>query len=180
MTATVLLVQWTSTLLKKMGAGLKLLYPTSHTFTSQQRKTLKEKSVPSWARNCPADWLELTWWTEKTLTRCGPCRLHVHVTCVLHMQCAFSHTFCSHFSSIPFIIPTLFFSYTFFLSLCLFFNPFLLHSFQPNHLVGLQGRYLKLRFHSVEDLMKAKRYKQRWMAWQTCIVLLCHCCWCVD
>ena len=27
----------------------------------------------------------------------------------------------------------------------------------PNHLVGLKRRYLKLRFHSVEDLMKAKR-----------------------
>ena len=27
----------------------------------------------------------------------------------------------------------------------------------PNHLVGLKGRYLKLRFLSVEDLMKAKR-----------------------
>ena len=26
-----------------------------------------------------------------------------------------------------------------------------------NHLVGLKGRYLKLRFHSVEDLIKAKR-----------------------
>lgn len=29
---------------------------------------------------------------------------------------------------------------------------------QPNHLVGIQAIYLKLRFHSVEDLMKAKRY----------------------
>ena len=28
---------------------------------------------------------------------------------------------------------------------------------QPNHLVGLKGKYLKLRFHTVEDLMKAKR-----------------------
>ncbi len=27
----------------------------------------------------------------------------------------------------------------------------------PNHLVGLKRRYLKLRFHCVEDLMKAKR-----------------------
>ena len=27
----------------------------------------------------------------------------------------------------------------------------------PNHLVGLKGRYLKLRFSSVEDLIKAKR-----------------------
>lgn len=27
----------------------------------------------------------------------------------------------------------------------------------PNHLVGLKARYLKLRFVSVEDLMKAKR-----------------------
>ena len=26
-----------------------------------------------------------------------------------------------------------------------------------NHLVGLKGRYLKLRFHSVDELMKAKR-----------------------
>ncbi len=28
---------------------------------------------------------------------------------------------------------------------------------QANHLVGLKGKYLKLRFHSVEDLIKAKR-----------------------
>lgn len=28
---------------------------------------------------------------------------------------------------------------------------------QPNHLVGIKGRYLKLRFHSVDELMKAKR-----------------------
>ena len=27
----------------------------------------------------------------------------------------------------------------------------------PNHLVGLKARFLKLRFHSVEDLLKAKR-----------------------
>ncbi len=26
-----------------------------------------------------------------------------------------------------------------------------------NHLVGLKARFLKLRFHSVEDLLKAKR-----------------------
>ena len=32
----------------------------------------------------------------------------------------------------------------------------LLH--QPNHLVGNQALYLKLRFLSVDDLMKAKRY----------------------
>ena len=30
-------------------------------------------------------------------------------------------------------------------------------SSQPNHLVGLKGKYLVLRFHTVEDLMKAKR-----------------------
>ena len=29
---------------------------------------------------------------------------------------------------------------------------------QANHLVGLKGRFLKLCFHSVEDLIKAKRY----------------------
>ena len=29
---------------------------------------------------------------------------------------------------------------------------------QPNHLVGIQAIYLKLCFHSVEDLMKDKRY----------------------
>jgi len=28
---------------------------------------------------------------------------------------------------------------------------------QLNHLVGLKGKFLKLRFHTVEDLMKAKR-----------------------
>ena len=28
---------------------------------------------------------------------------------------------------------------------------------QPNHLVGLKRRFLKLKFHTVEDLMKAKR-----------------------
>ena len=28
---------------------------------------------------------------------------------------------------------------------------------QANHLVGIKGKFLKLRFHSVEDLMKAKR-----------------------
>ena len=27
----------------------------------------------------------------------------------------------------------------------------------PNHLVGLKGHYLKLRFQSVEDLIRAKR-----------------------
>ena len=30
---------------------------------------------------------------------------------------------------------------------------------QPNHLVGLKRRYLQLKFRTVEDLMKAKRYK---------------------
>ena len=29
---------------------------------------------------------------------------------------------------------------------------------QANHLVGIRGTYLKLKFHSVEDLMKAKRW----------------------
>ena len=28
---------------------------------------------------------------------------------------------------------------------------------QANHLVGLKGKFLKLRFHTVEDLVKAKR-----------------------
>lgn len=27
----------------------------------------------------------------------------------------------------------------------------------PNHLVGIKARFLKLSFHSVEDLLKAKR-----------------------
>ena len=28
---------------------------------------------------------------------------------------------------------------------------------QPNHLVGLKRKYLKLRFYTVEDLVKSKR-----------------------